>query len=196
MTGNSTTMGRTMSLLARLVATHALLFGAAMMNTGLAQESTLAPNQSEAKVYQLKKPKISRPSTDVRNSHGTATPSPTAEVVRNAIGQPIRGRQLSPGSDGRLFTPSPANPVGKSATIAPGIGPASVSGPDFHHQASVSATISRTGTNDLRLTAPMNHSSINGTAMMRPGSGTSTIGGASNKVIGGINGTGFRPKHP
>jgi len=91
--------------------------------------------------------------------------------------------------------PAPADPDAKSTVITPRIGPASVSGPDFHHQASVPVTISRTGTNDPRLTAPMNHSSIDGTAMMRSGSGTSTIGGASNKVIGVINGTSFRPKH-
>jgi len=195
MTGSSTAMGRSISLLARLVATHALLFGTAMMNTGLAEESTPAANQTEAKVHELKKLMIGRPSTVVRRPNRTSAPSKKADVVRNAIGQPIQTRQPSLRSDGRLFTPAPANPDGKSTTIAPGIGPASVSGPDFHHQASVPVTISRTGTNDPRLTAPMNHSSINGTAMMRPGLSTSTIGGASNKVIGVINGTNFRPKH-
>jgi hypothetical protein len=189
-------MGRSISLLARLVATHALLFGAAMINTGLAEEFTPAPNQTDAKVHELKKLKIGRPSTVARRPNRTSAPSTKADVVTNAIGQPIRARQPSRGLDERLITPAAADPAGKSTTIAPGIGPASVSGHDFPHQASVPVTISRTGTNDPRLTAPMNHSSINGTAVMRPGSGTSTIGGPPNKVIGVINGTGFRPKHP
>jgi len=194
MTRSSTAMDRSISLLARLVATHALLFGAAMMNTCLAEESTPAANQTDAKVHELKKLKIGRPSTVVLRPNQTSAPSTKADVVRNAIGQPIQTRQPSSRSDARLFTPAPVDQDGKSTTTAPGIGPGSLSGPDFHHQASAPVTIS-TGTNDSRLTALMNHSSINGTAMMRPGSGTSTIGGASNKVIGVINGTTFRPKH-
>jgi hypothetical protein len=184
-------MDRTMSLLARLVATHALLFGAAMMNTGLAQESTLAPNQSDAKVHELKKPKISRP-TDVRNSHGTSAPSTKAEVMRNAIGQPTGGRPPSPGSNGRIFTPTAADLTGKITTIAPRIEPVSGIGPVSQHQVSVPVAISRIGTIDPQSKTP----SINGTAMVRPGSGTSMIGGASHSVLGFINGTSFRPKHP
>ena len=42
-------MSHRMSLVAGLVATHALLFGAAMMNTSLAEESVLAQNQSGAR---------------------------------------------------------------------------------------------------------------------------------------------------
>jgi len=187
-------MVRRMSLLARLVATHALLFSAAMTNTGLAEESGLAPSQSDAKVHEWKKP--TRPSTDVRSPHRTSAPSTKADVVRNAIGQPIRTRPPSPASDGRIFTPAAADLDGKTTTNAPRIGPASASGPVYQHQVSVPVAMSHTGTNDAQVKTPMNHSSINGTGMMRPGSGSSTIGGASHSVLGVINGTSFRPKHP
>ena len=42
----------------------------------------------------------------------------------------------------------------------------------------------------------INHSIITGTGMSRPGSGTSTIGGAAKSAAGVIAGTGFRSKHP
>ena len=50
MTWSSTAMGRSISLLARLVATHALLFGAAMINTGLAEgiHSGSEPNRCQS----------------------------------------------------------------------------------------------------------------------------------------------------
>lgn len=258
MTGNSNAMVRGMSLLARLVTAQALLFGTAMMNTGLAEERAPAPDQSglapehagdqphgasggtsdtvkgsttdtkvggkderkfddragirrsatdpnpidtritvpamPTRTHDWKRPNIIGPSTDVRGPRRTSTPGTRTGVVRKAIGQPVGIRQASRGPDGRVFTPA-AGDGARKATV-PAIGPASVSGPDFHRQIFVPVTAIRTDTSDQRVSTAMNHSIINGTGMMRPGSGTSMIGGPAKNVSGVVSGTSFRPKHP
>src|SRR5262249_25702021 len=37
---------------------------------------------------------------------------------------------------------------------------------------------------------------VNGTGMIRPGSGSDTVGGPARTVTGAISGSSFRPKHP
>jgi len=192
-------MNHRRSLLPGLVITYALLIGAAIMNTSLAEESAPTPNKFRAhatKARDWKKAKVIGLSTDVRNPRRTSAPAKTAGMERNAIGQHIRTPQANLGPDRRLFTPTAADLATKSVTIAPRIGSASVSEPDFHRPISVPIRSIRTGTNDPAVNTPMNHSSINGTGMKRPGSGTSMIGSAPKGVVGAINGTNFRPKHP
>jgi len=54
--------------------------------------------------------------------------------------------------------------------------------------------IGRRGIGPLASNATTPNAIINGTGMVRPGSGTAVIGGPAKNVVGVINGTGMRPR--
>jgi hypothetical protein len=143
-----------------------------------------------------KKPRIVVPSTEVRSQHRTLASATRAGVGRNAIGQPIQTRQARQGLDGKIFTRAAVDGIETSVTSAPGIGPASASGPGFQRQISIPVAIIHAGTNEPPVNTAMNHSIISGTGRGRPGLRIGVIGGAAKNVTGVLSGTNFHPKHP
>jgi hypothetical protein len=98
-----------------------------------------------------------------------------APVVRNAIGVPVHQPSASRNA-----------PVVRNAIGLPLRQP----------NASPNALGAAKKPINTQLTASINHSMINGTGVGRPGSGTVAIGVPKRKVVGVIDGTSFRPRHP
>jgi hypothetical protein len=136
-------------------------------------------SRPSAKTHDSKKFKISRPSGNPRGNREVRKHLGNEHVVRNAIGLPVRngleikaaigeaGKTLN-GGQNRVMRPTQTLVPLRAGVVKPIHGP---------------------------VTASMNRSMINGTGMVRHGSGTMAIGGANRNVAGGINGTGFRPRH-
>jgi hypothetical protein len=129
-------------------------------------------------------------------------PPGPAGPTRNAIGSLANPRAATTGLGGKG---SPA--VAAGGGVQPGLPRASaappIGTPSGHSLAgSTPSLASRVGAPAVARAAPAsptgatNHGIINGTAMARPVSGPTTIGGAARNVTVGINGTGFRGKHP
>ena len=119
-------------------------------------------------------------------------PPGPAGPTRNAIGSLANPRAAPTGLGGK----GPA--VGPGAGIQPGLpragGAVPIGTPSGNSSAGSTATVARVA--PAAPTGAANHGIINGTAIARPVSSPATIGGAARNVTVGINGTGFRAKHP
>jgi hypothetical protein len=114
-----------------------------------------------------------------------------ATVVRNAIGVPIHPQGTdNKGSQGKV--PDQAG-AGGTPKPAAGNGEAGVAGLGLQPQIS-----NPVPTNGLHSppTTTMNHSSIGGNVMLRPTTAPGVIGGPAKNVVGALNGTTFRQRHP
>jgi hypothetical protein len=155
------------------------------------------PRFGYSKVHGWKKSKIVRPSGNSHDSHRIWTRATTNGVVRNAIGLPVV-RQMgadSRGTDIKGFEGSVVRGPPKS-TSSPGNGGMEVPGADFHRQGFVPLGAGGVRLHDPPINTAINRSIISGRDMVRPGLGTSVIGGPAKNLAGGINGTNFRPRHP
>jgi hypothetical protein len=106
-----------------------------------------------------------------------------ATVVRNAIGMPIHPQRADKNGSGTGGTPKPH--VGNGGTGVSGLG--------LRPQAS-----NPVPTNGLHspATTTMNHSSVVGSIILRPTTAPGVIGGPAKNVVGSLNGTNFRQRHP
>jgi len=147
------------------------------------------------KAHDSKKSTIARPSGN-SGDRRTLMRGSKVGVVRNAIGQSahqtstdIKGTNVKAseraGADG---VPKTGSPAGNGGTEAGGI--------ESHRQGFVPLRAGGVTSHDPRINMAMNHSSINGRDMVRPGSGAGVIGGPAKNVAGVISGTSFRPRHP
>lgn len=107
------------------------------------------------------------------NAAGVTPKAAIGGAATTAVGSPVPNAAVAGPTK---------NAVGATAMNRPGVAGASIG-----HQGT--APISPVGT-----TVP--HASINGTRMIRPGSGASAVGGAAKNGGGVINGTGIQSKQP
>lgn len=116
-------------------------------------------------------------------------------VVRNAIGEPVHqtGANVK-GTDVKASERAGVDGTPKNINLV-GNGGAEAVGTDFHRQGFVPLRASGATPHDSPINTAMNHSIINGRDMVRPGSGTSRIGGAAKNNSGVISGTSFQPRH-
>jgi hypothetical protein len=114
-----------------------------------------------------------------------------ATVARNAIGVPIHPQGTdSKGSQGKVPDQAGTNGTPKPAA---GNGGTGVAGLGLQPQVS-----NPVPTNGLHspATTTMNHSSIGGSIVLRPTTAPGVIGGPAKNVVGALNGTTFRQRHP
>ena len=133
--------------------------------------------------------KISTPS----NVHARRMPAPGAAkpVARNAIGLPVtRHEEIQERS-----TESHGVPGQGPAHEVPGVTTSGAGNLTRTDGGLVRPTIVRPSASPV-VSAPVpQRGAINGTALIRPNSAPSSLGGPA-KVVAGINGSGIRPKHP
>jgi hypothetical protein len=110
-----------------------------------------------------------------------------ATVVRNAIGAPIHPQ----GNDNKGSQGKVPEQIGAGGTPkpAPGNGGTGIIGLGLRRQANGAGSPSPA-------TVAMNHSSISGSIMLRPATAPAVIGGPAKNVVGALNGTTFRQRHP
>jgi hypothetical protein len=106
------------------------------------------------------------------NAIGVTPKAAIAGAATSAVGSPVPNAAVAGPTK---------NAIGATAINRPGVAA------NIGHQGT--ALISAVGT-----TVP--HASINGTRMIRPGSGASAVGGAAKNGGGVINGTGIQSKQP
>jgi hypothetical protein len=151
------------------------------------------PRFGRSKAHDWKKSKIARPSGNSRDGHRTWTRAKNG-VVRNAIGQPTQRTSTGikatdvKASEWAGVDGTPKSPAGNGGTEA--------GGADTHRQGFVPLRAGGVTPQDPRINTAMNHSSISGRDMIRPGLGASAIGGVAKNNSGVISGIMFRPKHP
>jgi hypothetical protein len=138
---------------------------------------------------------IARPGVpdNLRARHQNSVPGAIGGITRNAIGLPVgnnpaaqgpnAGRQGSP-PGAQISRPNATGDVARSAVGSVTNAGTQVSGPRVAPQ----------NTSPIATVTAINYAAINGTRMVRPGSGPGIVGGPA-KNIAGINGTGYRPKH-
>jgi len=205
-------------LLAKLLATQLVLLGAVAVNAASAQEFGPVEGQTDAgmgpidtslsipgpskskhalKRHEWRRPKTAHASGNSSDRHRNWTRGARVDVVRNAIGLPVHYRTKvdTKATDVKL----PERPVvaGRPSNTGPvgNRGPHAVV-PDLHRQGFVPLPAPAGRPHDPRINTALNHSMINGRDLVRPGSGSSAIGGAPRTFAGVINGTNFRPRHP
>ena len=110
-----------------------------------------------------------------------------AAVVRNAIGVPIHPQ----GTDNK------SSHLGASGAQKPSAanGGTGVIGLGSRPQVSSTVTTNRSGSPTPAISA-MNHSSIGGSITLRSAAAPGVIGGPAKNVVGALNGTTFRQRHP
>lgn len=144
----------------------------------------------------LKKIDLTNPLGNVRDRHQTPDPHAMGSVARNAIGVPVD----SMGTKGR-----PRSVDGAARNAVGGItktGPASVDsvaknavGSVAHNSESAGApVIGHQSSGPPAAGIPTNNASVNGTGMIRLGSGPGIVGGPAKRTME-INRTAVRPKH-
>lgn len=124
-----------------------------------------------------------RPVGVTRNAVGATTYN--AQAAATAIGR--KGSGIAPAGGIQVGLPKAAE------TKMPGGNPVAGTTATFAGRVNAPA-IARINTAPPAVAA--NHGTINGTAIGRPVSGPAVIGGPQRNVTAGINGTGYRPKHP
>jgi hypothetical protein len=141
----------------------------------------------------LNKFKIVRPAAKLPNSHRPSRPAANIGSVRNAIGQPVRQANTE-----ITRTDVKASGQGAVDTKPRDTGPEGISGADTtpHPQGFVPLRAGGVTSRDPQINTATNRSVINGRDMVRSGSTASAIGGAAKNFAGGVNGTGFHPRHP
>lgn len=126
----------------------------------------------------------SRPAGVTRNAVGATTYN--AQAAATGIGR--KGPGIAPGGGGiQAGLPKAAE------TKVTGASPVAGTTATFAGRVNAPA-IARINTAPPAVAA--NHGTINGTTIGRPVSGPAVIGGPQKNVAAGINGTGYRPKHP
>jgi hypothetical protein len=133
-----------------------------------------------------KRSKIVRLSKNLR--YGRITTRTVERIVRNAIGLAVPRANIEIKRPAGNDTPKSAKPSENSGMGA--------GGTTLHRQGFVPLQAGGVKTRDLPINTAMNHSIVNGRDMVRPGSGSSAIGGAAKNVAGVIDGYSFRPKRP
>jgi hypothetical protein len=116
-----------------------------------------------------------------------------ATVVRNAIGVPIHpqgtdnksGQEKMPDHLGAGGAPKPSAGNGGTGVVGLGLRP----------QVPNIVTTNRGGSPTPAIPA-INHSSIGGSIALRPTTAPGVIGGPAKNVVGALNGTTFRQRHP
>jgi hypothetical protein len=114
-----------------------------------------------------------------------------ATVIRNAIGVPIHP-QANDNRGGHTKGPDQTGSSG-APKLTPGNGGAGLAGLESRPQ--VSNPFAAKGLPSPGAAA-MNHSSIGGMLMLRPAITPGAIGGPVKNVVGSLNGTTFRQRHP
>ena len=153
------------------------------------------PRFGRSKAHGWKKSKIALPSGNSRD-HRTLMRGTKVGVVRNAIGQPIHQTSTDiKGTDVNASERAGVDGTQKNGG-PPGNGGTEVGGIDSRRQGFVPLKASGVAPHDPRINTAINHSTIDGRDMVRPGLGASAIGGAAKNNSGVINGTNFRLRHP
>jgi hypothetical protein len=202
---------------AKFLATYLILFGAAAMNAGSAQDAAPVAHQSDAEANPIdtrittqppshskhgvraravKKSAIARSSGNSNTRRQVATHAAAVGVVRNAIGQPVQHTlaNVKP-VDVKASEPTGANGTAKNSSAAGNSGIETVGAADSHRQALVPLRAGGVTQHAPQTNTAMNHSIINGRDMVRPGMIAGAIGGPAKSHSGGISGTDFRSKH-
>jgi hypothetical protein len=108
-------------------------------------------------------------------------PAPSDAIRQVPSGMPTTGPQISrERAPGMVSTGDVAKPLNGSV---PAIGVSPM--PSSHPSKTTALAIVTT-----------NGPVVNGTEMIRPGSGSGAVGGPANVIAGAISGSSFRPKHP
>ncbi len=203
------------SLLARFVASHLVLFGAAM-GAAWAEDAAPVANHTDAdaapidtsiatqrpshfrrelKSRDAKKYTIAHPSGNSGDRRIRMRGSKVG-VVRNAIGQPVHPTSNNIKATEVKASERTAIDDALKNTSSPGNGGTEAVGIDSHRQGFVPLRAGWAAPRDPRLNTAMNHSIIGGRDMIRPGLGAGAIGGPAKNVAGVIGGNSFRPRHP
>jgi len=138
------------------------------------------------------------------DDHKKVPVSPDGGRQRNAVGAVVdtstkHTNSTASGTAVPANTPAltAGSPPQGPAAISPNTKPLAGGGPFGNSGASGTTQIGShpSGTAPLAI-ATMGGPSINGSGMIRPGSGTGAVGGAAKIAAGVIGGSSFRPKHP
>ncbi len=116
-----------------------------------------------------------------------------ASVARNAIGVPIYPQ----GADSKSSKGKVPDHIGAGGAPKPqaGNGGTGIVGLGLRPQVPNAVTANGGGSPPQAITA-MNHSSIGGSIVLRPTTAPGVIGGPTKNVVGALNGTTFRQRHP
>jgi hypothetical protein len=153
---------------------------------------------------------MARPLKNFAGRQQLSGPGVAGGMARDAVGMPMRDRAGAASANGVNAADGAKNAVGAMTMNAVGGAATNAANGNATNAIGVSGAVhlNATGTNGQRGIVPVASNGamspntvfkgtgrgINGTAMGRPGSGTSAIGGAAKNVAGVINGTSFRPK--
>lgn len=203
-------------LLARFLAAHLVLFGAAAMGAAWAEDAAPVANHTDAEAAPLdtsiatQRPSHFRRELKSRDAKKYTIAHPSGNsgdrriwmrgskvgVVRNAIGLPVHQTNTDiKGTDVKTSERAGVQGALKNASSA-GNGGTEAGGIDPHRQGFVPLRAGGVAPHDPRINTAMNHSIISGRDMVHPGLGASAIGGPAKNVAGVINGSSFRPRHP
>lgn len=204
------------SLLARFLAAHLVLFGAAAKGAAWAEGTAPVANHTDAEAAPIdtsiatqrpshfrrelkwrdaKKYTIAHPSGN-SGDHRTSIRGTNVGVVRNAIGQPVHSTSNDiKGTELKASERTAIDGALKNASSAGNVG-TEAGGANSHRQGFVPLRANTAVPRDPQLNTAMNHSIIGGRDMIRPGLGAGAIGGPAKNVAGVIGGNSFRPRHP
>ena len=164
------------------------------------------PRQSfkkAAKANDWTKAIMGRPSKNFAGRQQPLGPGTASGMARNAIGMLVQDPTGAIGTRGSTAANAAKNAVGVTAMNTVGGTAASALNGATTNAIGVSmpirtraprTNIGRRGIGPLASNATTPNAIINGTGMVRPGSGTAVIGGPAKNVVGVINGTGMRPR--
>ena len=180
------------------------------------------PRQSfkkAAKANDWTKAIMGRPSKNFAGRQQPLGPGTASGMARNAIGMLVQDPTGAIGTRGSTAANAAKNAVGVTAMNAVGVTAMNTVGVTAMNTVGGTAAsalngattnaigvsmpirtraprtnIGRRGIGPLASNATTPNAIINGTGMVRPGSGTAVIGGPAKNVVGVINGTGMRPR--
>ena len=172
------------------------------------------PRQSfkkAAKANDWTKAIMGRPSKNFAGRQQPLGPGTASGMARNAIGMLVQDPTGAIGTRGSTAANAAKNAVGVTAMNAVGVTAMNTVGGTAASALNGATTnaigvsmpirtraprtnIGRRGIGPLASNATTPNAIINGTGMVRPGSGTAVIGGPAKNVVGVINGTGMRPR--
>jgi len=180
------------------------------------------PRQSfkkAAKANDWTKAIMGRPSKNFAGRQQALGPGTASGMARNAIGMLVQDPTGAIGTRGSTAANAAKNAVGVTAMNTVGVTAMNTVGVTAMNTVGGTAAsalngattnaigvsmpirtraprtnIGRRGIGPLASNATTPNAIINGTGMVRPGSGTAVIGGPAKNVVGVINGTGMRPR--
>lgn len=122
--------------------------------------------------------------------HPPAGPGAPGGVVRNAIGMVVPDRV---GANGMVVPGAAAN-AGRPPEMNGGNGTAAITTNAIGIGVTSNPSVAGVATPRPAIGRVASIGGLNGTSMVRPGAGTSSIGGPSKTVVGVINGTSIKPR--